>query len=1815
MSIIGNPIVVGFDNAEQGQGYGICSTTAAITAKVVTLSNYNLQTGGIVSVRFVNDVPANATMNINSKGARPIYYQGTSITEDIIKAGDVATFMYTGSQYVLISVDRCDYDISELQASIDTAINGALNRVDELNVSKVDGGYVENGALYLTANGEVVAGPFEGMGGGGGGGGGSGNNATISVQNISGWLTKTIAEGASCSVYFGWSSLEDNIPTGNGTLQVFTNGALRITKDVSQGAVSVEVGNYLTPGSNTVKVVVADVYGNTRTLNYTITVVSVSISSSFDSSVPQSGSITFPYTPVGNISKTVYFVLDDEILDTRVVTVSGRQQTFVIAEQSHGSHTFRVYFECEIDGETIHSNELYYELICLEDGVTTPIVVSDFNKTVVEQYVAQSISYRVYTPSLLESPVTLWVNGEQVGSTLTVDRTEQIWTYRPDNVGSVTLEIRSGTASKIIELSVLESSVHIEATTEDLVLYLSSFGRSNTDSNRASWVSGDVSAEFSGFNWTSDGWKFDDDGNTALRLSGDARVTIPYKIFSQDFRSTGKTIEIDFATRDILNYDAVILSCMNGGRGLSLTAQKALFVSEQSSVSTQYKEDEHVRITFVVEKRSEHRLLGIYINGILSGVMQYPDDDDFSQSTPVDITVGSNYCGIDLYCIRIYNNSLTREQILNNWIADTQTVEDRLERYNRNDVLDEYGQIVISKLPIDLPYLVLNAPELPQYKGDKKTVSGYYVDPSDSSRDFTFTNAQADVQGTSSQYYARKNYKIKFKGGFVMNGATVSGYQMRPDAIPTNTFTFKADVASSEGANNVELARLYNDSCPYRTPPQKENSSIRQGIDGFPIVIFWYDGENTTFIGKYNFNNDKGTEEVFGFEDGDESWEIRNNTSDRVIWKNADYSGVAWLNDFEGRYPDGNTDPTNLAELAAWIMSTDQSTATGNTLSSPAVLPHRSYDAEGNLIETNVTYTKDSAAYRLDKFRKELGEHIVVDSALFYYLFTELFLMVDSRAKNAFPTMYQGDDGLWCFLPYDFDTAIGINNEGALAFGYELEDIDTTSGGANVYNGQNSVLWVNIRQGFFEELKTMYRSLRSQGIISYSNVESMFETHQNKWPEAIFNEDSYFKYIEPLINDGDGSYLEMCQGSKAEQRKWWLYNRFRYIDSKYNAGDALTDYIDMRSYARSDVTITPYADIYPTMKFGSYFVSTRGKRNTPTTIACPGTFTPNDTETQIYCASQLASVGDLSGLKLGRCDFHMATRLQNLKIGDSDSNYSNGNLTSLTLGNNVLLQTLDVRNCPNLTQAVDISGCSGIEEVYFEGTSITGISLPNGGRLRILHLPSTVTNLTIRNQSAITEFVMPDYSNITTLRLENVSNAVPARDILEELPANSRVRLLGVDWQFDDMFSALDMYDLLDTMRGLDENGNNLDNAVISGTVRIPNITGAVYAEMKTRQPNVNIVYEHITSNLYYYTFDGSNLLYTEIIADGGNGVYSGKPGRSSTAQYTFTFAGWSLNKDSLEADVNARNGVIADRKIYAAYTATIRTYTVRFMNGSTVLQTVQNVPYGSSATYTGEVPTHPEDPAMYEFDGFYPTGENITGNTDCRARWAYVGSLTRAIVTRIITNVYNDNIENIGNDAFYAATSLTTINANNVISIGDEAFYDCTALDNISFPAATNIGGYAFYHCNALNDISFPAATNIGDYAFYDCTALENISFPAATNIGGYAFANCTALENISVPEATNIGDYAFYQCRNLITVSLPSVTNIGIRAFSVCTKLETIILGNTSKVVSAGVNALYYTNSLKNIYVPDSLLDDYKNDAYWGGYSARIKGLSELP
>ena len=919
-----------------------------------------------------------------------IQHKQDAILELTTNADQLAAQALQNSSNTMNEVDAFASRMDDFERIAESISLRADTFCDELEVD-------DNGMVWILNNGMRIAGPYGPFAGSGGGGGGSsGNAASLTVSNETGWLSKTIADGDSCVVTINWESIEDTMPTGNGSLRITSGGTVRAVLDVAQGLITLDLAPYLSVGANAVRLTISDVYDNNRTITFNVTVVSISISSTFDPATPYTGPIMFPYTPVGSVKKTVYFILDGVEIGNTQTSVSGRQQTYVIPQQSHGMHVFQVYFEADINGQVVRSNELYFEIIALEALNETPIISSSFNMTEVTQYTAIPFTYTVYSPASMMSDIKLYLNGNQI-SEQTVDRTQQIYTYRATEVGTVTFKVECGEVSRTFTVTITESEIEVEAEEDSLMLYLTSSGRSNAETTKDVWKYGKIKAELSGFNYTSDGWQRDAEGTTVLRVAGDARVTIPYKIFETDFRAKGKTIEIEFATRMVMDYDAVSLSCLSCGRGLYMTAQKVQMNSEQSEISMQFKEEEHVRVAFVVEKRTENRLIYCYINGIMSGVVQYPADDDFAQTDAAGISIGSNDCTIDLYCIRVYDNDLTRHQILTNWIADTQVVEDMLSRYQRNQVYDDYGAIVAANLPSNLPYLVLEAPELPQYKGDKKTVSGRYVDPVTPTRNFSFAGAQFDVQGTSSQYYERKNYKGKFKEGFVMaSGQTSSKYQLRDDSIPVSTFCFKADVASSEGANNVELVRLYDDACVYKTPAQKTDSRVRQGIDGFPIVIFWTntDTGETTFIGKYNWNNDKSTEEVFGFAEDDESWEVRNNTGDRVLYKSADYSGTDWLNDFEARFPDTDPpyeDPAQLSAFAEWIVQTDTERATN------ADLPE-------SVTYGGVEYTADTAAYRLAKFKAEIGNYVELQSAEFYYLFTELFLMVDSRAKNMFPS-------------------------------------------------------------------------------------------------------------------------------------------------------------------------------------------------------------------------------------------------------------------------------------------------------------------------------------------------------------------------------------------------------------------------------------------------------------------------------------------------------------------------------------------------------------------------------------------------------------------------------------------------------------------------------------------------------------------------------------------------------------------------------------------------------------------------------------------
>ena len=1576
------------------------------------------------------------------------------------------------AKQALEKAEAAGNEAAETSGKLDQ-VNETMTEVRILAGAKVDGAFEENGYLYLTSNNEVVVGPLGpfSSNGSGGGGGSAGNNAVIKVSNTTGWMSKTIAPNSECPVSLNWSSLEDDMPTGNGNMRITVNNVVKLNTGVPQGNVTVDLAPFCAQGSNTCKIQITDMYGNSRTINFSITMVVLTLSSLFDASAPFSGAISFPYTPVGAaVDKTVHFILDGVEIATQSTSVSGRQVTYTIPAQPHGAHALRVYFEATVNGEEVRSNELYYEFISLEQLNESVIIVSSFNTTSVDQYTSVVIPYRVYAQYSDRVDVKLYLNDALVSSQ-TVDRTEQSFTFRTDTAGTTVFKIMAGETEKTFTLNVKESAVKIEAETEDLVLYLNAQGRSNNEETRSEWKYGDIEAELQNFSWRLDGWQNDADGIDVLRLVDDARVVIPYKMFENDFKATGKTIEIEFATREVSDYTVTLLSCFADDIGIRITPQNVVFKGAQNEISTLYKDNEHIRLSIVVEKQNENRLILVYINGIMSRAIQYASGERFSQLSPVGITIGSNDCGIDIYNIRVYDNSLSRKQILDNWIADTQVGELMLNRYTHNNVYDEYGNITIANLPTDLPYMILEATELPQYKGDKKTISGSFTVPGYTSRSFTFSGCQINVQGTSSAIYYRKNYDLQFKEGFTTPSGTVDTYAIKPDSIPFNRFVLKADVASSESTNNTGLTSFYSDTCPYKTPEQVENPKVRQGIEGIPIVVFWYnpDTQTTSFLGKYNFNLPKRAPEPLGFSGNMESWEWERNNSANVKFQDDDFLSQSWdevkqeyyptwYDDFEARFPsDEWRDYSKLKEFLSWVKSTWRDAATGEELPEPVVYrlnstitvndysSDSSFTVEDEIIDdVNTgykifTFTKDTPAYRLTKFKAECPDYVELDSAVYYYLFTETFLMIDSRAKNMFPSFNGGPvtqegrkmDRKVVFMPYDMDTALGTNNSGVLMFGYYLEDTDhvssvisgdgSGSSNAPVFNAQDSVFWTNLRDSFRAEITTMYRNLRANRTWSYAALETMYEEHQSKWPEAVFNEDAYTKYIVPLVDpvtvdESTGElirtdrYLTMLQGSKTEQRKWWLFNRFRYMDSKYVTGDASSNVINIRLFNSGRLSITPAIDLYVGVSFGggTTVALKRTTANNPVDFDYVSQSGVTEMETWIYSADMITDVGDLSVFYPNECDFSKATRLKNLKIGDAAATYSNANLRTIDVRNSALLEHIDVRNCPQLAITVNLENSPRLKEAYFDGTAITGVDLVDGGAIETLHLPGTITTLTLLNLSKLSVFVIPSFANVSRVMLANMSNEIiDPLSLLHTIRANSQVNIQGLNLSMNSVAEVEEFYDLLDTMKGVtrDKNSNgewiytDYDQAQVSGTIHLPALTTDQMRELKARYTNINFTADVWTYRVRF--FNGDTLLRTESIVAGNDvadpvtaGTIS-TPEKPSVGRTGYTYSGWDKSLTNISADTD----------LHAVFTES-QAYEVTFKNWDDTVLLVKQVPEGQTCpdpVKTGEIetPTKEADSSyVYSFLGW--TGAalvNVTSDRTVTARFSQVASYTITFV------------------------------------------------------------------------------------------------------------------------------------------------------------------------------------------------------------------------
>lgn len=145
---------VGFNGGSNINHYNTCSTSASTAAKTVSKANFQLSTGAEITVKFtVTNTASNPTLNVNSTGARSIYYNGTNIQASALAANRVYKFVYDGSYWQLVGT------LGYTKTSELTNDAGFLTSSDIVNEVNQENKPVTSNAVYeyITEDEKVIA--------------------------------------------------------------------------------------------------------------------------------------------------------------------------------------------------------------------------------------------------------------------------------------------------------------------------------------------------------------------------------------------------------------------------------------------------------------------------------------------------------------------------------------------------------------------------------------------------------------------------------------------------------------------------------------------------------------------------------------------------------------------------------------------------------------------------------------------------------------------------------------------------------------------------------------------------------------------------------------------------------------------------------------------------------------------------------------------------------------------------------------------------------------------------------------------------------------------------------------------------------------------------------------------------------------------------------------------------------------------------------------------------------------------------------------------------------------------------------------------------------------------------------------------------------------------------------------------------------------------------------------------------------------------------------------------------------------------------
>ena len=1201
--------------------------------------------------------------------------------------------------------------------------------------------------------------------------------------------------------------------TGENAIITYTfirNATKEIINDIGKlGApIRLNVDKYLGEGTNTI---IIGITGQTTlaatTVAITYQVVNLGLTDSMDISRAynlSSGSQTveIPFTVSGYGTKIVEWYLDgvqqpfvkadDEVVDAS----TSRTKRITISNLQQGRHSLQFRAYTTVNGERFYTDTLYRDLLVYTGintdvllgvavtipkaygvlGANDPVMIYDM-----VQYVPYTLRFASYSPlDASNTDVSVFLGNKLVTTVGSSNGKENRITLMASSDGMSTVSLQANNVSYDIATEVKKSNTSLQEITNELVLDFNANGKSNFTTGKEEWSYNGIIGTLTGFNWNNaSGWV-----NGRLEINAGATLAIDYAPLGNNPTSKGKTIEIEWATKNVSDENAVICDLRNSsGVGILITATKVSMTSADGVVvETEYKSDENVRIAFVINRSSgvtNQRLSFIYADGTFARGAKWAINDSYTSNTLLSFQ-GTKGAEISLKSIRVYDNALSSDQILNNYTLYRDSIAEMMEVYDRNDVYVE-GSTTFSpdKMAGRLPVMVITG-DIPTLENTSDsdtqiTVDIEYTNIQDPTRSFKMTKAIMRPQGTSSMGYPKKNFRIYTQRGddtvlYDANGNVVEDklYAFKAGAQPVDCWCLKADYAESSGTHNTGIARLWNDALVnarvtysfgdndprnidnepvLRTRAQQAAMDagypydVRTTIDGFPILLFYRPSANDDiiFIGKYNFNNDKSTESVFGFtgipnfnNERMQCWEILNNGHPFALFTTTEGFHDNWSEAFESRYPD--TKSPNITDLRAfceWMTEVSQ-----------------------------------------EDFAAQKWNHLNVYMMAAYWVYLMRHAAADQFVKNA---MLTSEDGThFYFILYDNDTINGLINTGHL----EIEPTDTRQtknmSDEYVFAGHDSKLWnmLEADQEFMAIVSEVDNALYSAGI-SYANAIKVFDEEQaDKWVERVYNQDAQYKYIGPYTEKGIDN-LFMLQGNRSLHRKWWLAKRFSIYDAKYVSGTYKSQAIEVKCINNTEPGLQFSVTAGYPLDYGYGINNKPREYGVSLNVGESVEFTTKETVNRgdpirIYGAPHIACI-DFSKI-ISRLavvtidnvyDEALGTRLTKLILGKEGSyNYEVAEISGLPMA--TALEELDVTGMEGI-KSLDLTAQTNFKTLKSFGSGVSSITFAKGSPVERLELSSSMRYLSLEELPYLTTDnllfeAMENLEGMTIMSCPNISN-------------------------------------------------------------------------------------------------------------------------------------------------------------------------------------------------------------------------------------------------------------------------------------------------------------------------------------------------------------------------------------------------------------------------------------------------------------------------